>query len=139
MPSPSPPSPRSAAEPPKLARARNQTRLEESRPAVSSAWSSCSAGERLGEGLDAGRGEQLGKLVARYEPCMPKGTGRRFNDAPGQIDARARYEAAIQAVGKWLSPILVRTSACRDRRATRRGRGAPDRMESPCYGSRSMR
>jgi hypothetical protein len=57
-------------------------------------------------------GEQQAHLVANYAPWAPKGTGRQINDAPHQIDARRRFEAALQGVGQWLSPILVHVCIC---------------------------
>ena len=50
--------------------------------------------------------------MANCSPWAPKGTGRQLNDAPHQIDARRRFEAALQAVGQWLSPILVHVAIC---------------------------
>jgi hypothetical protein len=100
-----------AAEPPKLVRAPTRTRLEELHARGVISIEQRQAGERLAKDY-AWSGEPLGHLVERYEPWTPKGTGVRFNDAPGQIDARRRFEAALQTVGKWLSPVLVHTCLC---------------------------
>lgn len=45
---------------------------------------------------------------------MPKGSSRQINDAPGQIDARAPFEAALQAIAgtKIVSAGRTDVAAC---------------------------
>jgi hypothetical protein len=54
------------------------------------------------------------RLVSRYEANMPR-PPKRYQasaDTPSSIRARERFEAAMSAVGPWLSGIVIHVAVC---------------------------
>jgi hypothetical protein len=94
---------------PKLASARHKTQLEFLAGRTTISDRQHQAGERLA--LDFRIAGDMPKVVAPYEPRMASPSKRAFvfngHDGPIQIDARHRFEKAMQAVGLRLSPLLM--------------------------------
>jgi Domain of unknown function (DUF6456) len=99
--------------PRKLTRARHVTQLAllESRGAISERQRA--AGERLAS--DFRRAGDMPNVVMRYEVRLEQPTkgAFAFRSEPGsaQLDGRRRFERAVQAVGIWLSPIVMHVAS----------------------------
>jgi hypothetical protein len=96
---------------PKWARHKTQLEFLEGRGSITTRQHA--AGDRLY--LDFSRAGDLPQVVARYE----QNTGRpdrgqiAFRDwTPGQVQARERFEQAMQAVGLLLLPIVMHVCIC---------------------------
>jgi Domain of unknown function (DUF6456) len=96
-------------EPPRPARARHKTQLEflENRGSISTGQRR--AGERLARDFQIAGG--MPRVIAPYQASAGRPQRRAFvfngEDGPRQIDARRRFESAIQAAGLQLNPLLM--------------------------------
>jgi len=94
---------------PKLKKARYQTMLERLSIRGSLTARQRAAGDRIA--ADYRCAGDLPHVTMRYEARLeaPTKGSRAFRPEPvqHQIDARRRFERAVQALGPWMSPVIV--------------------------------
>lgn len=97
---------------PKLKQARSISQIEFFYGRGSNSDRQRAAGERLALDFRIAGGNPC--LVARYEPRMTGFDKRQYarDLTPARIDARARFERALRAVGHQLAPLVVHVCIC---------------------------
>jgi Domain of unknown function (DUF6456) len=95
----------------RYARTKSQLELLESRGNITIHHRK--AGERLEQDYRLS-GTCPSRLISRYEPNMPRQPKKYQapSDAPGNIAARERFDAAMSAIGPWLAPIVLHVVIC---------------------------